>query len=78
MVTSLSLWTPTCNSCPADVQFMVDKGALVQVFLQGFAGSVLFNQCSIFFHLSLTLLTLVKLQILKLWSCISMNENTKG
>jgi hypothetical protein len=35
MVTSLSLWTLKFNSWPAGIWFMVDKGALVQVFLQG-------------------------------------------
>lgn len=35
IITSLSLWTPRFNSWPAGIQFMVDKWALVQVFLLG-------------------------------------------
>ena len=34
IVTSLSLWTPRSSSRPAGIRFMVDKGALAQVFLQ--------------------------------------------
>jgi len=35
VVSSFSLWTPGFNSWPAGIRFMVYKGVLVQVFLQG-------------------------------------------
>jgi hypothetical protein len=71
VVSSFSLWTPGFNFWPAGIRFMLDRGALVQVFSKdcAFAGSVLFNQCSIFVQLSLTLLTVVSIRKVEVFMC---------